>query len=137
VHLTVRTDAALSPDSDTYVNAYLQACAAESSGTTCVTNNWWVKDWFAFTYSGTQAWDNGTPHCTSSGTPVTWCSYVDNGTSTLQEGFNFGSNGYARMDISGNGQDCDVRTNSYSVPDGEYYYQGIDYNTCDGSEIRG
>lgn len=123
-----------SPDSDIYLNGYLQACAALTSGNSCDTSKWWVDDYFAATYSGSQVWNNGTPHCASNHTNVTWFSYVDNGTSVLQEGFNFGTNGYARMHIDAGFGTCYVYTNSYSYPygdevigdyQGECYYSGI------------
>ena len=123
-----------SADSDIYLNGYLQACAALTSGNSCDTSKWWVDDYFAATYSGSQVWNNGTPHCDSNHTNVTWCSYVDNGTSVLQEGFNFGTNGYARMHIDAGFGTCYVYTNSYSYPYGdevigglqdECYYSGI------------
>jgi hypothetical protein len=132
LHVVSKT---VSLDADVYYNAYLQACAAETSGSSCNTSKWWVKDWFAFTTNGnTQIWDNGTPRCEANGTSVTWCSYTGNGTYTLTEGFNFGNNGYARMDIYPDSS-CDLRTNSYSIPYGgkTNVYDGLVTEVCTGA----
>jgi hypothetical protein len=125
-----------SSSSDIYLNGFLQACAALTSGGSCNTSNWWVDDWFAATYSGSQVWNNGTPHCTSNHTNVTWCSYVGNGTSVLQEGFNFGNNGYARLHIDAGFGTCYVYTNSYSYPYGDEVIGGSSYE-CYYSGIPG
>ena len=94
-------------DSTAYWSGYMQACAVVYSTGGCNTTQWWVKDNFNFTTDFTtgQAWNNGTPSCTGNHTNWPWCSYTGNGTTTLQEGFNFGNGGWARMDITGNSFD--------------------------------
>lgn len=117
----VRGTAGQAAASDIYWSGILQACAVVESSGYCDTDDWWVSDQFNFTTSATQAWDNGTPHCGYKHTTVSWCSYSNNGTSEMQEGFNFGSSGYARMDIFPEGQNlvgCDVRGSSYANPAG-------------------
>jgi hypothetical protein len=117
-------------NADVYYIAYMEACATE----TCDASQWWVEDWFAFTTNGnTQIWNNGTPLCKANHTSVTWCSYTGNGTYTLTEGFNFGNNGYARMDIYPDAS-CDLRTNSYSSIFGGKTAAGSVTEVCAGAD---
>lgn len=89
---------------DTTAEGYMQACAVVLSGIDCDPNQWWVTDYFAVVSNGTKIWNtNGPPECASNHTAWTWCSYVGNGTAEIQEGFNFGSSGWARIDISADG----------------------------------
>lgn len=85
-----------------FYEGYLQACAVTYTSGGCNTHYWWVKDSFNFTATASQAWDNGTPSCSASPglTNVTWCSYVNNGTNSFEEGFNFGNGGWARADLT-------------------------------------
>jgi hypothetical protein len=107
-----------------YFDGYLQACAVTEPGG-CSTKNWWVKDYFKFTQlqSGTptdvrRAWDYGTPSCSAHGTNIKWCSYVGNGTTHFQEGFNFGNGGWTRMNIVGDTGLCTLSGPSWTHPDG-------------------
>jgi hypothetical protein len=90
-----------------YYQGYLQACAVTYSTGGCNTQYWWVKDYFNYTETSTQAWNNATPACSYNHTNVAWCSYVGNGTGHLQEGFNFGKGGWARLDVVTNEIGCD------------------------------
>lgn len=103
----------MAPAATTYWYGYLQACGTYYSSGYCDPNNWWVNDYFNVTTSGSQAWNNGTPVCSANHTNVTWCSYANNGQSPMQEGFNFGNNGWARLDIYGDGS-VGVRGSSYA-----------------------
>ena len=63
-------------------------------------SNWSVQGQFYVTNRGSQWWINkvdGTPHCNRGNARVTWCGYVNNGTSSFQVGFN-DSHGYARFE---------------------------------------
>ena len=102
--LGVRTAGAATAGVDMYWIGYLQACAVVYSSGYCDTSKWWAYDEFNVVTNGTDAWNyGGAPTCGSNGTNITWCGYVDNGTATLSEGFNFGSGGYARLDAEGSG----------------------------------
>jgi hypothetical protein len=111
----------------------LKICASGGSEIGCNTNLWWAKDSFGFTtdVNTNQAWNNGTPTCQANHTDITWCSYVNNGKSTFQEGFDFGANGWARMDIYGN-------TPSFCGFRGPYwagYEEGINTSIYDGAQV--
>ncbi|MBV9854958.1 MAG: hypothetical protein JOY82_10625 [Streptosporangiaceae bacterium] len=107
-------------DGSSFYQGYLQACARPYNTGGCDTHYWWVKDYFNFTATSSQAWNNGTPNCSANHTNVTWCSYVGNtnGTGTLQEGFNFGNGGWARMDLNAHDvydlYQCDYRGPSWA-----------------------
>jgi hypothetical protein len=63
-------------------------------------SNWSIQGQFYVTNRGSQWWINkvnGTPHCNVGNARVTWCGYVNNGTSSFQVGFN-DSHGYARFE---------------------------------------
>lgn len=63
-------------------------------------SNWSVQGQFYVTNRGSRWWINkvnGTPHCNRGNARVTWCGYVNNGTSRFQVGFN-DSHGYARFE---------------------------------------
>ena len=63
-------------------------------------SNWSVQGQFYVTNRGSRWWINkvnGTPHCNRGHARVTWCGYVNNGTSRFQLGFN-DSHGYARFE---------------------------------------
>jgi hypothetical protein len=100
---------------------YLQACAEVDSSGNCNTQKWWVNDYFqVVTNSSTyQAWNQGTPICSANHTGYSWCSYAGNGTTDMQEGMNFGSGGWVRMDISGRYYYCDMRGPAWANPLGE------------------
>jgi len=83
-------------------SGYLQACAVMDEQGVCDPNQWWVTDNFNVTLSGSQVWNNGTPQCAANHTSFSWCSYADNGQYQMQEGFNFGSDGWARLYINAN-----------------------------------
>jgi hypothetical protein len=113
-----RTAGAATPDTDTYWIGYLQACAVLYSNDSCDPNEWWAYDDFDVVTNGTDAWNyDGAPRCAANHTDVTWCSYVDNGTPTLSEGFNFGSGGYARLDAEASGAYY-IEANSWANPYG-------------------
>jgi hypothetical protein len=122
-----------------YWSGYMQACAVVYSTGGCATNNWWVTDNFNFTtdYSTGQAWNNGTPKCaTNKYTTVTWCSYVNNGTYKMQEGFNFGNGGYARMNVPDTHYEpysCQVSGPSWANVSG----YGFDYASNEGTPCSG
>lgn len=132
----VRANASASTE---FWSGYMQACAVVYSSGGCATNNWWVTDNFNFTtdYSTGQAWNNGTPQCkTNSYTTVTWCSYVGNGTTAMQEGFNFGKGGYARMNVPDtfyHPYSCKVTGPSWAHVSG----YGFDYASNEGTPCAG
>ena len=104
----------------------------------CATNNWWVTDNFNFTtdYDTGQAWNNGTPQCKTNHTTYTWCSYVGNGTTAMQEGFNFGNGGYARMNVPDtfyHPYSCKVTGPSWANVSG----YGFDYASNEGTPFAG
>lgn len=109
---------------DPYYGGGLTICALGANGI-CNPDYWWADDVFRFTTSpGTdQTWNNGTPKCGANHTNITWCSYVNNGTASFQEGFNFGNGGWARMDIFADSPAfCDWRGASFAgYQDGSIY----------------
>jgi hypothetical protein len=112
-----------------YLYGYLQACASLLSSGYCNPNTWWVTDNFNVTVNGSQAWNNGTPSCAANHTDVTWCSYSNNGKSVMQEGFNFGTNGWARMGVYGVLASCGIRGSSYAFIEGVLTVNGA--TNCD------
>jgi hypothetical protein len=113
-----------------FYSGYLQACAKPYNTGGCDTHYWWVTDSFNFTANGSQVWGNGTPQCASNHTAYTWCSDVGNGTGTLQEGFNFGNGGWARMDLNAHDvydlYQCGVRGPSWANVTGYAIDQATD-----------
>jgi hypothetical protein len=81
--------------SGTYTEGYLEACSTQSC-----TGSWYAQDEYNVTYiHNVGVWDNHHV-CSSGGTPVTWCGTWHNGYSNyMEEGFNFGNNGYLRLEI--------------------------------------
>ncbi|SRR5581483_1932127 len=84
------------------LTGYLQACASMNEYQVCDPDQWWVTDRFHVTLSGSQSWNNGTPQCAANHTSFSWCSYANNGKYQMQEGFNFGNNGWTRLYINAN-----------------------------------
>ena len=109
VTLVTRT---VATSSGTYLTGWLQACNTQAC------NGWYVVDDFGVTViAGAGAWDNW-HSCSHHGTPVTWCGTWHNGYATyMEEGFNFGKNGWARflIDTSGRGT---TQGSSYAVING-------------------
>lgn len=98
--------------SGTYLTGWLQACSTQAC------DGWYVVDDFGVTViAGAGAWDNW-HSCSHGGTPVTWCGTWHNGWATyMEEGFNFGSNGWARFKIDTSGRGSTVGS-SYAVING-------------------
>jgi hypothetical protein len=98
--------------SGTYLTGWLQACSNQAC------TGWWVVDDFGVTViASAGAWNNW-HSCSSSGTPVTWCGTWQNGGPIyMEEGFNFGNDGWARfrIDTSGRGS---TTGSSYAVING-------------------
>jgi hypothetical protein len=98
--------------SGTYLTGWLQACSNQAC------TGWWVVDDFGVTViAGAGAWNNW-HSCSSSGTPVSWCGTWHNGWPTyMEEGFNFGNNGWARFKIDTSGRGSTTGS-SYAVING-------------------
>jgi hypothetical protein len=95
-----RRPAAAADTSTTYYALYDEWCG----DSTC--SSWYVLQWFEFTVSDTQAWENSNPApvCSAHDTGISWCGYANNGDSGangdyLNFGFNYSTSAWARLNI--------------------------------------